>query len=270
MKIGALVPTTAMQITTLISLVIVGPLLRTNVAQAFQQPVPAGEGAKGQIRGSVTDENGAVLPGVEVTAVNLKTGQTTSATTRTDGEFTFPALPPGKYRVSAALAGFAVTEQTVTTMGGQAGRLDLKLRVGPVPEGEMKPRPASTPTPRPTPVPEGEPQRSLAAPQPTPSSSALEVVDKSAPDEVDLQAWLNRQADLGLEAIAVVPIEPRRSLFVFAQHFGSQAPACLVLVVAGTPSSTDLQSRLLLYPQHRFLGLHRLPTSFLIVLSHER
>ncbi|MGD1009133.1 MAG: carboxypeptidase regulatory-like domain-containing protein [Candidatus Aminicenantales bacterium] len=60
----------------------------------------------GAIRGVVTDEQNAPLPGVNVTLSggNLMGGRT--FVTGASGEFRFPALPPGEYQIKAELQGF--------------------------------------------------------------------------------------------------------------------------------------------------------------------
>ena len=59
----------------------------------------------GVIQGSVLDATGAVLPGVDVTVVNVETNLTQNRTTGGDGRFVFLQLPPGRYtvRVTATL-----------------------------------------------------------------------------------------------------------------------------------------------------------------------
>src|SRR5262245_26841407 len=59
------------------------------------------------IEGVVTDESGAVLPGVTVTATspNLQVGQMT-AVTGSSGEYRIGPLPIGTYQVTYALEGF--------------------------------------------------------------------------------------------------------------------------------------------------------------------
>ncbi len=58
------------------------------------------------IEGTVTDESGAVLPGVTVTATNTATNQSRTATTGKDGRYYIGALQPGVYTMTAELAGF--------------------------------------------------------------------------------------------------------------------------------------------------------------------
>lgn len=59
------------------------------------------------IIGHLTDQTGAVLPGVTVTAKNQETGLTRSAVTDGEGAYRVPALPPGTYTIGAQLQGFA-------------------------------------------------------------------------------------------------------------------------------------------------------------------
>jgi hypothetical protein len=60
----------------------------------------------GTIIGRVTDSSGAVVPGVTVTLTNTGTKLTRVVTTDTDGEYSAPSLPTGKYSVSAEISGF--------------------------------------------------------------------------------------------------------------------------------------------------------------------
>src|SRR5262247_2560700 len=65
-----------------------------------------------QISGTVKDQSGAVLPGVEVTATNTGTGVSRAAVTNETGGYVLPNLPIGPYRLEAALAGFRTFVQT--------------------------------------------------------------------------------------------------------------------------------------------------------------
>ncbi len=65
-----------------------------------------------QISGTVKDQSGAVLPGVEVTATQTGTGIARNAVTNETGSFVLPNLPIGPYRLEAALPGFRTFAQT--------------------------------------------------------------------------------------------------------------------------------------------------------------
>jgi len=65
-----------------------------------------GQGTTGSITGTVTDPNGAVVPGAAVKATNTATNQSRESTTGGDGTFAFQALPPGRYKVEVTANGF--------------------------------------------------------------------------------------------------------------------------------------------------------------------
>ena len=66
----------------------------------------------GDIRGVVTDESGAVLPGVTVTLRGPGVPGAPTTVTNESGIYRFPNLPPGAYQISAELQGFATKTQT--------------------------------------------------------------------------------------------------------------------------------------------------------------
>src|SRR6478736_1506991 len=73
-------------------------------ASAYAQG--GGASSTGTIQGRVADAQGAVLPGVTVTATSPSAlGAQTTVTSET-GNYRFPALPPGTYELSFELAGF--------------------------------------------------------------------------------------------------------------------------------------------------------------------
>lgn len=89
----------------------------------------------GSIEGVITDESGAVLPGVTVTITNLDTGDTRVVVTNDSGLYRAPLLPLGKYKVDAELQGFKKLEQTgINVSAGQTAVISLKLGVGAVSE----------------------------------------------------------------------------------------------------------------------------------------
>ena len=82
----------------------------------------------GVVQGIVSDESGAVLPGVTVTLHS--DALTRVATTNARGEFVFRGLPLGRYEVTAALAGFATVLRRVSLGERETLNLKLVLRVG--------------------------------------------------------------------------------------------------------------------------------------------
>src|SRR5262245_38228132 len=68
--------------------------------------------ATAQVSGTVRDQSGAVLPGVEVTATQTETGVTRNAVTNETGSYILSNLALGPYRLEAALPGFRTSVQT--------------------------------------------------------------------------------------------------------------------------------------------------------------
>ena len=59
-----------------------------------------------QISGTIKDQSGALLPGVEVKVTQAETGYMRTALTNEAGSYTIPNLPIGPCRLEASLAGF--------------------------------------------------------------------------------------------------------------------------------------------------------------------
>jgi hypothetical protein len=66
----------------------------------------------GDIRGVITDESGAVLPGVTVTLRGPAVQGTPTTVSNEQGVYRFPNLAPGIYEIEVELAGFASKKQT--------------------------------------------------------------------------------------------------------------------------------------------------------------
>src|SRR6185437_13502383 len=63
-------------------------------------------------RGTVTDQTKAVVPGATITVTGQDTGFTQTTNTNSDGVYTFPQLPVGRYTVRAELQGFKPPART--------------------------------------------------------------------------------------------------------------------------------------------------------------
>ena len=89
----------------------------------------------GTIQGTVTDANGAIVPGASVEIKNLDTNLTRTLTTDEGGRFVALALPPGPYSVTVSKQGFAtaVAERLDLTVG-QALNLPVAMKVSQVQE----------------------------------------------------------------------------------------------------------------------------------------
>src|SRR5216110_1025055 len=88
-----------------------------------------------QISGVVTDQSGAILPGVEVKVTQTDTGITRSAVTNETGLYILPNLPIGPYRLEAALPGFRTFAQTGIVLQVSANpEINIVMAVGQVAE----------------------------------------------------------------------------------------------------------------------------------------
>lgn len=93
--------------------------------------VPAGAAAQtAEMRGTVSDESGGVLPGVTVRIQNVGTGIERSVVTDESGSFRVVALQPADYSVSAELQGFRPGQRRVTLTVGEVADLRFALSVG--------------------------------------------------------------------------------------------------------------------------------------------
>jgi Carboxypeptidase regulatory-like domain/TonB dependent receptor len=71
------------------------------------------------IRGKVTNDQSAALPGAQVTAVGTTSGFVTTVKAGADGAFQLGNLTPGEYIISVSAQGFEERSQTVTVRVGQ-------------------------------------------------------------------------------------------------------------------------------------------------------
>lgn len=88
-----------------------------------------------EIRGTVKDQSGAVLPGVTITLTDLATGYLRSTSTDAHGGYRLSGLRPGSYSVLAELSGFTTTRTDgIKLQVGQHAEYDLVLSVSSVAE----------------------------------------------------------------------------------------------------------------------------------------
>ncbi|MBP7779902.1 MAG: TonB-dependent receptor [Acidobacteria bacterium] len=85
------------------------------------------------LAGTIQDESGGALPGATVTLVGpVGTPRTTVADA--NGRYAFSALPPGEYRLRAALPGFGAGEVPVSLAAGETRTVDVPLGISPFTE----------------------------------------------------------------------------------------------------------------------------------------
>jgi hypothetical protein len=99
------------------------------VSLVFDRPLSAQGTA--QLSGTVRDESGAVLPGVDVTATQADTGLVRSTVSDGAGAYLFTNLPIGPYRLDATLSGFRTYQQTgIVLQVGGSPTINVTLNLG--------------------------------------------------------------------------------------------------------------------------------------------
>jgi hypothetical protein len=84
-----------------------------------------------ELRGRVTDEQGAALPGVAIVIKHQESGVYRQASTTADGSYYLAGVLPGTYELSAELTGFKrVSRRDVRLEVGKTVTIDLNLQVG--------------------------------------------------------------------------------------------------------------------------------------------
>src|SRR5919112_252329 len=83
-----------------------------SLALSFFVSAAAQTTTTGSIEGTVTDVNGAAIPGITVSVAGQNLIRTQAATTNDEGYFNLPQIPPGRYTITVEAAkGFARFEQ---------------------------------------------------------------------------------------------------------------------------------------------------------------
>ena len=95
---------------------------------------PAWAQQTGALVGQVTDNSGAVLPGVTVTATSSVLPTARVTTTGANGSYRLPALPPGNYEVTFELQGMQTATRTAVVQLQVENVVDAKLGIGGVTE----------------------------------------------------------------------------------------------------------------------------------------
>jgi Carboxypeptidase regulatory-like domain len=91
----------------------------------------AGQSTGGRILGRVADPSGAVLANVRVTLVNEATGVSRDTQTNASGDYVFPEVPVGNYRVEFELSGFKKdVRRDVRLELNQVLMLNVSMQIG--------------------------------------------------------------------------------------------------------------------------------------------
>src|SRR6516165_9273896 len=109
---------------SLVLSIVLPVLIFSSVLSGFAQSTTS-------LRGVVTDQTGAVIPGAIVSLTNGGTGFKRQALSGEDGVYQLLQAPPGTYQVTVEKTGFTtVTRDTVQLQVNTQGTLDLRMNVG--------------------------------------------------------------------------------------------------------------------------------------------
>ena len=84
----------------------------------------------GEIRGTVLDASGAVLPGTNVRVTNMDTGVVTNYVTNADGIYDTNSILPGNYAIEFSKDGFATLKRSPIVLQVGTVTVDATLKVG--------------------------------------------------------------------------------------------------------------------------------------------
>ena len=119
-----------MKITKILCLLAATLLIAAVTVTTFAQ-------GRATLRGSITDEFGAVIVGATVTLTDAS-GTDKTATTDSGGSYTFAGLAPGKYTIRAGASGFATSEKVeVEVATGRRDPVNITLKIAAI-ESQVK------------------------------------------------------------------------------------------------------------------------------------
>jgi len=104
--------------------------IRLVAGLALLMGVVYGQSIYGTLTGTVWDSSGAVVPGVNITVTNEKSGDVRKTVTNGSGFFDVAALPAGSYSVTAETSGFGkyqVTGVTLNSAENKTMKIELTL-----------------------------------------------------------------------------------------------------------------------------------------------
>jgi len=91
----------------------------------------AAQTTTGNLTGTVTDPNGAVVSNATVTVTNQETGAARNTVSNESGVFDFETLQPGKYNVTIEAKGFKkVISRDITVSVAQTTQVNIPLEIG--------------------------------------------------------------------------------------------------------------------------------------------
>ena len=99
-------------------------------ALAVSVPARAQVGEQASLTGTITDPQGAVLPGVSIAALNSSTNVTRTGVTTDAGVYLITGLVTGTYKVTYTMPSFKTVAREIEVRTGERLRVDIKTRAG--------------------------------------------------------------------------------------------------------------------------------------------
>lgn len=82
------------------------------------------------VRGTISDANGAAVPGVTVTLTSVATGESRNTMSGDKGEYGLSSLPPGLYQLTVQKTGFRQYDERLELLVNEVARHNVRLEVG--------------------------------------------------------------------------------------------------------------------------------------------
>ena len=95
----------------------------------------SGQAVNGTLLGTVNDTTGAAVSNAKIVATQTATGAIHETMTNESGNYTFPDMQPGPYRVTVESAGFKkAVQENIVLVSNSSIRVDMELQTGNVTE----------------------------------------------------------------------------------------------------------------------------------------
>jgi Carboxypeptidase regulatory-like domain/TonB dependent receptor len=106
-------------------------IFRTSVVMLLFSCLAFAQADRGTLTGTVSDPQGAVVPGVKITVRNTQNGSEFETVSTSTGNYTVAQLPASSYEVVVEAQGFKKYTQTGIAVGvAQTARIDVVLQIG--------------------------------------------------------------------------------------------------------------------------------------------
>jgi hypothetical protein len=93
-------------------------------------PSALAQSDRGVVTGTVTDQQGAVVPNASLVLRGADTGVEYTTVSTGTGNYAIPSIPVGRYNLTANAPGFSqYVQEGITVQAAQTARVDVKLAV---------------------------------------------------------------------------------------------------------------------------------------------